>query len=274
MRNIVIGIVLAALALSSCNSNGKKAQQRLDMAKAMYERAEYAAAKMQIDSIRILYPKEVSALKGGLILMRQVEQTESERNIAFCDSMMPIKIAKLPELEKNFVYEIDSAYNNIGKFVPKIHTVERNILRSYVRAGVYASGEMYLASVYFGKNAINHTGMKLSVGDTFVETPSIPYDGGLNFHFTDLGNVTEVVTYMGEKCEAAADFIYNNQNARIRVAYTGGKPCILYLGDGDKQAIVDTYKLAVTLSDIDRMKTEKIRSMKKLAYLKHKLGEE
>jgi len=80
-----------------------------------------------------------------------------------------------------------------------------------VRAGVYESGEMYLASIYFGKNAINHTGMKLSVGDTFVETPSIPYDGGLNFHFTDLGNVTEVVTYMGEKCEAAADFIYNNQ---------------------------------------------------------------
>ena len=87
MRNIVIVIVFAAFILSGCNSNGKKAQQRLDMAKAMYERAEYAAAKKQIDSIRILYPKELSALKDGLMLMRQVEQKEAERNIAFCDSM-------------------------------------------------------------------------------------------------------------------------------------------------------------------------------------------
>ena len=50
-----------------------------------------------------------------------------------------------------------------------------------------------------------HTGIKLSTQDgLFAETPAIPYDGGLNYHFKDLGNTTEVVTYQGEKCEDAA----------------------------------------------------------------------
>ena len=95
------------------------------------------------------------------------------------------------------------------------------------------------------------TGIKLSLKDgQFAETASIPYDGGLNYRFKDMGSTTEVVTYKGEHCVDAVKFIYDNEKERIKVEYTGGKPYIIYMADADKKAIVNTFNLATVLSDI------------------------
>lgn len=274
MKKSAICIALAAALLTGCNGNEKKAQARLDEAKAMFERNEYSAAKVEIDSIRAQYPKEFKVLKAGLGLMRQIEQKEAERNIAFCDSLIPIRHDEFLEVVKGFVYEKDTAYDEIGKFVSKQQTIERNVKRCYVRSGVNENGEMYISSVFFGPKPIKHTGMKLSTPDGLsIETPAIPYDGGMNYRFEDLGNTSEVVTYKGEKCADAAKFIYDNQNARIKVEYTGGKPYVLYLNETEKKTIASTYELAVILSDIDKMNKEKEKSIKKIAYLAGKLKE-
>lgn len=274
MKNLVIGITLASLVLTGCNNNEKAAQARLDNARSMYERSEFFAAKSEIDSIRILYPKEFDIIRKGLTLMRQVEQKEAERNLAFCDSLLPIKLQELDVLKKNFNLEKDSAYNEIGNYVSKQQTIEKNIQRCYIRSGVNEKGEMYLASVFYGGKPINHTSIKLTTKDNlFAETPAIPHDGGLNYHFKDMGSTTEVVTYIGEKCKDVVELIYNNPKERIRVEYTGGKPYVLYIADADKKAIAATYELAVVLSDIEKLTREKEKSIKKLAYLEKKLTE-
>jgi hypothetical protein len=142
MKNLVIGITLASLVLTGCNNNEKAAQARLDNARSMYERSEFFAAKSEIDSIRILYPKEFDIIRKGLTLMRQVEQKEAERNLAFCDSLLPIKLQELDVLKKNFKLEKDSAYNEIGNYVSKQQTIEKNIQHCYIRSGVNEKGEM------------------------------------------------------------------------------------------------------------------------------------
>ena len=162
MKKSAICIPLATLALAGCNNDEKNAQARLDNARSMYEQNEFFAAKNEIDSIRILYPKEFKVIREGLTLMRQVEQKEAERNLAFCDSLIPVKQQELEGLKKGFNFEKDSAYNEIGNYVSKQQTIERNIQRCYIRSGVNEKGEMYLASVYFGGKPINHTGIKLS----------------------------------------------------------------------------------------------------------------
>lgn len=271
MKKSAICIALIVATLAGCSDTGKKAQARLDKAKAMYENNELFAAKSEIDSIRSLYPKEFKVLKEGLALMRWVEVKEAERNIAFCDSLVPVKINEFDELKKGFTFEKDSVYDEIGNFIWKGQTIERNIQRSYIRSGVNEKGEMYLASVYFGPKPLNHTGIKLTKGDISAETPAIPYDGGLNYRFQDLGNTTEVVTYKGDKCENAVKFIFANEKERIKVNYTGGKPYIIYIADGDKKAIAATFNLATVLSDIDQMMKERAKAVKKLDYLKGKL---
>lgn len=273
MKKSAICIALAALTLAACNNTEKKAQARLNNAKSMYERNELFAAKSEIDSVRALYPKEFKVLKEGLTLMRQIEIKEAERNIAFCDSLMPIKTEEAESLKKGFVFEKDSAYDEIGNYIWKQQTVERNIQRCYIRSGVNEKGEIYLASVFYGGAPINHTGIKVSTNDgQFAETASIPYDGGVNYRFKDLGYTTEVVTYNGEKGLDAAKFISSNLKDRIKAEYTGGKPYTIYIADGDKKAIAATYDLATVLSDLENLKKEKEKATKRTAYLKSKLA--
>ena len=272
MKKSMICAALATALLAGCSGDEKAAQARLDKAREMYERNELFGAKNEIDSLRALYPKEVKVLKQGLRLMRKVEMKEAERNIAYCDSLLPIKIEEVEGLKKGFVFEKDSAYEEIGNYIWKRQTIERNVQRCYIRCGVSEEGEMYLASVYYGGRPIEHTGIRLSLKDgQFAETASIPYDGGINYRFKDMGSTTEVVTYKGEHGIDAVKFIYDNADERIKVEYTGGKPYVIYMADADKKAVVSTFNLATVLSDIQNMTTLKEKSEKKIAYLKSKI---
>lgn len=204
--------------------------------------------------------------------MRQVELKEAERTIAFCDSLLPIKIEEAETLKKGFAFEKDSVYEEIGNYIWKQQTIERNVQRCYIRSGVNEKGEIYLASVFYGGAPINHTGLKVSTSDgQFAETASIAYDGGVNYRFKDLGKTTEVVTYKGEKGLDAAKFIATNVKERIKAEYTGGKPYTIYIADGDKKAIAATYDLAIVLSDLENLIKEKDKSTNRIAYLKNKL---
>lgn len=274
MKRSAIGIVFFIVLLVGCNGKEKEARAKLEEAKAMYERNELFEAKNEIDSIRTHYPKEIKVLKDALELMRLVELKEADRNIAYCDSLLPIKHEELKKFTTGFVFEKDSVYEEIGNYVWKQQTVERNVERNYIRCGVNEKGEMYLASVYFGSQPINHTGIKVSIKDgLFAETASIPYDGGVNYRFKDLGNTTEVVTYKGEHGVDAVNFIYTHAKERIRVDYTGGKPYVIYIADGDKKAIVATYELAGVLSDIETLNKERDKAIKKKAYMEGKLSQ-
>ncbi|WP_075556323.1 hypothetical protein [Parabacteroides timonensis] len=272
MKKSAICIAFAAITLAACNQTEKEAQARLNNARSMYERNEFFAAKSEIDSLRALYPKEYKVLKEGLALMRQVELKEAERTIAFCDSLLPIKIEEAETLKKGFSFEKDSVYEEIGNYIWKQQTIERNVQRCYIRSGVNEKGEIYLASVFYGGAPINHTGLKVSTPDgQFAETASIAYDGGVNYRFKDLGKTTEVVTYKGEKGLDAAKFIATNVKERIKAEYTGGKPYTIYIADGDKKAIAATYDLAIVLSDLENLIKEKDKSTNRIAYLKNKL---
>jgi hypothetical protein len=275
MKKIITCLLFSGLLLSACSNQEKEARAKLDNARELYEAGEFFAAKSEIDSIRVQYPKEFKVLKETLNLMRMVEQKEAERTLAYCDSLMPIRIAEVETLRKDFVYEKDSVYEEIGTFIYKRQTIERNINRCYVRCGVNEQGEMYLASVYYGSKPINHTSLKLSTPDgVYAETASIPYDGGVNYRFKDEGMTTEVVTYKGDAGLDAINFIYNNEQKRIKVEYTGGKPYIIYMADADKKALIATFNLGKVLSDINRMTTEMNKAQKRLEYLSGKLEKE
>ena len=271
MRIALFSLLLCA-ALTACDTSEKKAAAAYKEALALYEQQNFFAAKSAIDSIRIKFPKQYDVLKASLELMRKVEFKETERTLAFCDSLMPLRQAAFLEKKKAFAFEKDTAYEEVGNYVWKQQTVERNTERCYVRCGVNEKGEMYLASVFYGKGALKHTGIKVNVPKTelFAETPSIPYDGGMNYRFEDLGFTTEVVTYKDGKAKDVIQLIYDNAKERIRVQYTGGRPYVLYMATSDKQSIVSTYELALVLSDIEAMKKEKEKALKKLAYLNKK----
>jgi hypothetical protein len=266
-------MAMALCLLSACGKE-KEARAQLAVAQGYYESQQFTAAKNAIDTLRLNFPREVDVLREALTLMRLVERGESVRNIEYCDSLTPIRLEEAEKLKRGFVFEKDAEYEDIGNYVWQKKTVENNVERSYIRCGVDEKGEIYLASVYFGSRPINHTGLKMSAADgAFAETATIPYDGGMNYRFTDLGNTTEVVTYKGANCINAVNFVYSSDaKTRIKAEYTGGKPFSLYLSESDKDAIRATHDLAAVLSDIEMMRIEKEKSEKKILYIDSKLA--
>ena len=74
MKKLII-FFCGTLALTACgNGIEKKANEKLTIARAAYERGDYEEAKTQIDSIKILYPKAFEARKAGQELMLDVER--------------------------------------------------------------------------------------------------------------------------------------------------------------------------------------------------------
>jgi hypothetical protein len=272
MNKYAILLIISVLFPLSCG-NGKEAKTLLDKAQSLYENKQFIAAENIIDSLNRQYPKAIEVRKEALTLKRRIERGKSEQNIAFCDSLIPIREKEFETLKKGFVFEKDPAYDETGNYLLPSMTVERNTERSYIRCGVTEEGEMYIADVYFGARPIEHTGLKLSAGDgTYVETPAIAYDGGVNYRFKDNGNTTEVITYKGENCKSIARFVYNiNVKERIKAEYTGGKPFTIYLSDNDKKAIRQTYELALVLSEIKAMEQEKAKSEKRIRLIDEKL---
>lgn len=272
IKKYLIAALLVACT-AGCDTTEKEAGNLLRKAENNYSAGNLLTAKQQIDSVRTLYPKAYRVLRNGLQLMRRIEIAEQERTIAFCDSLLPVRQAVADSLKSDFTLEKDTAYNETGTYVYKTHTVERNVQRCYVRSSVSEKGEMLLASVYYGPKPLEHTFLRLSTPDgTYVETPAIPYDGGNNYRFENLGMITEVVTYRADQAKNAVQFICANPEERIKAEYKGGKPYIIYLSDPDKKAICATYQLAAALNDIENMQQEIVKSRKKLEYLQKKLA--
>lgn len=265
-------LVFMLLILTGCGKEAKEAQKRLDHVKQLVNENKLELAKSQIDTLRVLYPKRVEVLRESLTLMRQVDIKISERNIAFIDSLLPIRQHQADSMKVKFVLEKDTVYQEIGNYIYKGQTIERNLERSYIRSGVNEEGSMYLGSVYYGSGKLNHTALRVSIKDgTYAETTQIPYDGGQNYRFTDMGNTSEIVTYRGIECEDVVKFIYENQKEQIKAEYMGGKSYVIYIANGDKLAIATTFEFGMLLSDLHYMKKEKEKAIKRIEYLKARL---
>ena len=275
-KPFIFAASLILLLQTGC-SKPSEAKAWLANAQTLYDNQNYVAAKNLIDSIDRIYPREIAIRKEARTLMRLVERSECIRDIAFCDSVLPIRFNDVAQLKKGFVFEKDTAYDVIGKYIWNTMTVERNLARSYIRCGVNETGEMYMESVFFGSRPLEHTGLKLSIKDGFFAvTTSIPYDGGLNYRFEDMGNTTEIVTYKGDHCKNAVNLIYLiDEKEQVKAEYTGGRsPYSLYLSGSDIKAIQTTYELAMVLNEIGNKQRMKDLAEKKIMLLDERLNRE
>lgn len=261
------------LFLIACNSNKKQATVFLENAQKMYELGEYTSAKNNLDSIKKLFPKEFVIQEKGLHLRRLIEIKQQERNLNFCDSMLTVRLAQAETMKPGFLFEKDLTYDDMGKYIDKNQRLETKLQTSYIRTNVNESGEIFFSSVYYGSRPIHHSQLKVSKSNgEYAQTEIIPYDGGLNYLFSDEGMTTEVVTYTQGKDGGVILFIYNNKESALKAEYLGKEKYTFTISAADKNVLVKTFNFAMVLSDIDKLKKEKEKSSQRLKYLKDKIA--
>ena len=270
MKKIGFSALLALATLAGCGDGGEKeAQIRLQKAEAALQQENFSEAKLQIDSIKLLYPKAFEARKQGIKLMQQVDLKEQGKTLVYLDSMMQVKQAQLDSIKANFVLEKDTAYQEIGNWFYPTQVVEKNVGRSFLRAQVNELGEMSLTSIYCAGGQLNHTSVKVSVGDTFAETPMT----NDSYATTDLGRTIEKADYKVGEDGGVVGFIVANQDKNIQLTFIGDKTYRTAMQKNDRKAIVGLVELARILSGMEEIRKQQKEANLKIQFVTRKIEE-
>ena len=270
MKKTGLTTLLALVILAGCGDGGEKqAQMRLRKAEAALQQENFSEAKLQIDSIKVLYPKAFEARKQGIKLMQQVDLKEQGKTLAYLDSMMQVKQIQLDSIKSNFVLEKDTAYQEIGNWFYPTQVVEKNIGRSFLRGQVNELGEMSLTSIYCAGGSLNHTSVKVSVGDTFAETPMAKD----SYTTTDLGRVIEKADYKVGEDGGVAAFVMANQDKNIQLLFIGDKTYRTTMQKNDRKAIAELMDLARILSSMEEIRKQQKEANLKIQFVTRKIEE-
>ncbi len=270
MKKIGFSALLILVTLTGCGDGGEKeAQIRLQKAEQALHQENFSEAKSQIDSIKVLYPKAFEARKQGIKLMQQVDLKEQGKTLVYLDSMMQVKQAQLDSIKVNFVLEKDTAYQEIGNWFYPTQVVEKNVGRSFLRAQVNELGEMSLTSIYCAGGKLNHTSVKVSVGDTFAETPMTKDSYTTN----DLGRTIEKADYKVGEDGGVVGFIVTNQDKNIQLTFIGDKTYRTAMQKSDRKAIAELTELARILSGMEEIRKQQKEANLKIQFVTRKIEE-
>lgn len=265
-------VFLACLCctLFSCSNVEKKAGEKLRAAREAFQRGDYSEAKIQIDSIKILYPKAFETRREGIELMQQVELKEQEKTLVYLDSMLQDKQKEVDALKKNYTFEKDAEYQRTGNYLHPSQVIEKNLHRSYLRFQVDETGVMSMTSIYCGPHNIHHLAVKVTAPDgSFAETPASKD----SYETTDLGEKIEKADYkLGEDGNVIA-FLNLNKDKNIRVNYLGERSYATVMTPNDRKAVAAVYELAQLLSSITEIKREMEEANLKIEFVKRKIQE-
>ena len=270
MKKTGLSALLALAVLTGCGDGGEKeAQIRLQKAEVALQQNRFSEAKLQIDSIKILYPKAFEARKQGVKLMQQVDLKEQRKTLAYLDSMMIMKQSQLDSIKGRFVLEKDTVYQEIGNWFYPTQVVERNTGRSFLRAQVSELGEMSLTSIYCAGGKLNHTSVKVSVGELFAETPM----SNDCYATTDLGRTIEKADYKVGNDGGVAGFILANQDKNIQLTFIGDKTYRTVMEKNDRKAIAELTGLARILSGMEEIRKQQKEANLKIQFVTRKIEE-
>lgn len=241
----------------------EKAQRSLLSARAAYEAGDFQGAKIELDSLKILYPKAFNARREAMKLMREVELAEQQRSVACFDSML---VGKRAELEKmitsDFVFEKDEKYQEIGNFMVASQAPMKNLTNSYLRGQVDENGVLTITSIYRGRS-VSHNKVKVSVGDSFAESAN-PIS---NYTSKHLGVTTERVDFRFGKDEGIIGFIVLNADKNIKVELSGKSSYTYNMRKDDVQAIAKLYDLSMLLRSIRELESARQEALRHIEFI-------
>jgi len=268
----IISVALVLLTLSSCSSREaqeRDAEKRLKHIEQLIAGNALNAAKIEIDSIHSLYPRLVDKRKIAVALEDTIIRRESSRTLAYCDSILPLKLHQADSIQRNFRFEKNDKYQQFGNYVYKTQQTESNSNRNYLKAYVDENADFYLISNYFG-GKIEHTSIELSANDLYVHTDTLSTSNSAYHSFNDGGLHWESLVFKNEDDKGVAAFIAQNSTLRLKVTLYGKKSFVYYLADADKKAITETYQLWIVKKDVLQLKKEIKKATLKIERINHR----
>lgn len=269
MKRVIL-LVCLACTFFACEDIEKKAGEKLESARIAFEQGNYNQAKIEIDSIKVLYPKAFETRRKGIFLMQEVELKEQEESLLYLDSMLQIKQKEFDSIKNKYTFEKDPEYQKTGNYLTSSQIIEKNLHRSFLRFQVNENGIMKMTSIYCGPRNIHHVAVKVTAPDgSFAETPASKD----SYETTDLGEKIEKADYKMGEDGSVIGFICLNKDKNIKVTYLGEHTYSTYMTPSDRQAAANIYELTQILSSISEIKKNTEEAKLKIEFVKKKIRE-
>ena len=267
----ILVLFITILFIVSCKDKEdqqKLADLRLKYIEELIYQNSFNQAKIQIDSIHLLFPRLVKKRAVAQAYADTIARRENARTLSYCDSLLVFKEKEKAELQKNFRFEKDKKYQEIGNFVYKSQTTENNATRTYLKAYVDENADYYLVSNYCGNSKLEHISVRVSVGDVFSQTDTISVSNAFNHSFIDGAVHWESLTFKNAADKGVSAFIAQYEAKQIKVNLIGKRPCQYILAASDKKAISQAYQLWVVMRDVEKLKAEIKKATSKISRIK------
>ena len=273
-----LGLVVCALCAMLCSAckgenPEQQARERVSAARELVEQGNLEAAKVQLDSVHILFRQQVNVRREAKALQDTITLMEAERTAAYADSMLQVLLPQVDPLLKKFRYDKDEKYEDHGQYVSRLLQTTSNTKRCFIQAYVGDNRLTRVKSYYYGSTPLCQTSVELCA---MPAEDCFAWEGS-EHHFSasssDKEGFHSILTVEGDEAIAMLTFIVSHPDARIRVRLQGktpnGKtasPYTYYLTANEKNALTETLQLAILFHDIAQLE-DMMESAKKTQIL-------
>lgn len=253
MKTKPIAIMLLTTLMAGCTEDvERQAQPYLERAEQAYTTKQYSLAKLQLDSIKLLYPKAFETRKRAQQLQVRVELDEAVAGKQYTDSLLTDTRARLSPLTAQLQLDKDARYQDVGHYYSGRHRAEQQVGRSYLRPQVSEQGECSIVAFYRGKAVGAHT-LRLTAPDgTFMElrAQAEPY------LTTDALGRTERTDYAVPADAGIASFVAQCQSLpRVTLMGQSGNASLPF-GKHEAKALEQVCELASLLRLINELERQ------------------
>lgn len=266
---ILIGLVI--LGFFACNTRAKEeklADKHLDRIELLIENESYNNAKKAIDSIHVLFPRLIEKRKIASALKDTIIRRQSTRNLLYCEKVLPRRQQELDSLAKNFKFEKDENYQEIGNYIYKTQITELNTYRNYLKSYVDEKATIHLVS-YFTGLKINHKAIKVEANELNIVSDTTNTSNSVFHSFSDGGLYWESLSLKKTEALKLVVFITRNYKSKIKITLIGDKKKSSYiLSELDKKAIYETYQFWIVKKDVVQLEKEILKAKIKTENIK------
>lgn len=191
-------------------------------------------------------PSKVEILRMEKQRQDSIEYCQAQQTLHYSDSVLQVLLPQSDEQLRVFRYEKNEDFEDYGHYVHRLLVTNSNVARNFLQAYVSDNRKTTIQCFYYGVKQQNQLHVRVSVGDLYIEKE------GSNHAFESEG-WHEILTIESQDAIEILQFIASHTDDRIRVTMDG-KNCVQYfLNTQEKQALADTYQLAVLMNDIDQL---------------------
>lgn len=246
---LLASCMLMLVSVSCQPSEEDRANSLVNEAQEMVHSGQWRQALIVLDSVHNSYPRQVAQRRLAKALSDSIHYLEAQQTLAYTDTLLPPLLSQADELIRQFKYEKDERYENVGKYVHKLLITNKNDSRNFLQAYVQDNHETIVKSYYYGTTQVGQASVCLSAdGEEQIFA-------GSNHHFEAEGH-HEIMTLQGDPALALLNFISSHYQSRIRVEgrrTSGQSGWVYYLSEKEKQALSQTYQLGWLMKDIKRV---------------------